>query len=46
MVGSAVRAALAPWADGVKVRGHTPLVTPWRTIQIADVSFLTEKAAT
>ena len=31
-----VRAALAPWADGVKVRGRTPLVTPWRTIQIAD----------
>ncbi len=31
-----LRAALAPWADGVKVRGHTPLVTPWRTIQIAD----------
>ncbi|HWE42404.1 MAG TPA: glycoside hydrolase family 97 protein [Gemmatimonadaceae bacterium] len=31
-----LRAALAPWADGVKVRGHTPLTTPWRTIQIAD----------
>jgi alpha-glucosidase len=31
-----LRAALAPWADGVKVRGHTPLITPWRTIQIAD----------
>jgi alpha-glucosidase len=31
-----VRAALAPWADGVKVRGRTPLVTPWRTIQLAD----------
>ena len=31
-----LRAALAPWADGVKVRGHTPLVSPWRTIQIAD----------
>lgn len=28
--------ALAPWSDGVKVRGHTPFVTPWRTIQIAD----------
>jgi alpha-glucosidase len=28
--------ALAPWVDGVKVRGHTPFVTPWRTIQIAD----------
>ncbi|MEP6733325.1 MAG: glycoside hydrolase family 97 protein [bacterium] len=31
-----LRAALAPWADGVKVRGRTPLITPWRTIQIAD----------
>ncbi len=30
------RPALAPWADGVKVRGHTPFLTPWRTIQIAD----------
>jgi alpha-glucosidase len=31
-----LRAALAAWADGVKVRGRTPFVTPWRTIQIAD----------
>jgi alpha-glucosidase len=31
-----LRAYLAPWADGVKVRGRTPFVTPWRTIQIAD----------
>jgi len=31
-----LHAALAPYADGVKVRGHTPFVTPWRTIQIAD----------
>jgi alpha-glucosidase len=31
-----LRAALAPWADGSKVRGRTPFVTPWRTIQIAD----------
>jgi alpha-glucosidase len=31
-----LHAALAPWADGVKVRGRTPFVTPWRTIQIAD----------
>ena len=36
MENRALRAALAPWADGVKVRGHTPFVTPWRTIQIAD----------
>jgi alpha-glucosidase len=31
-----LRAALAPWGDGTKVRGRTPFVTPWRTIQIAD----------
>ncbi|MDF1504228.1 glycoside hydrolase family 97 protein [Roseisolibacter sp. H3M3-2] len=31
-----LRPALAPWADGVKVRGRTPFATPWRTIQIAD----------
>jgi alpha-glucosidase len=31
-----LRAALAPWADGVKVRGRTPFVTPWRTVQLAD----------
>ena len=34
--GRTLRAALAPWADGVKVRGHTPFNTPWRTIQLAD----------
>ncbi len=31
-----LRAYLAPWADGVMVRGHTPFETPWRTIQLAD----------
>lgn len=31
-----LRADLAAWADGIKVRGRTPFVTPWRTIQIAD----------
>ncbi len=31
-----LRAALAPHADGIKVRGRTPFETPWRTIQIAD----------
>ncbi len=36
MEGRTFRAALAPWADGVKVRGRTPLLTPWRTIQLAD----------
>lgn len=29
-------AALAPMADGIKVRGITPFATPWRTIQLAD----------
>lgn len=28
--------ALAPWADGIKVRGTTPFSTPWRTIEMAD----------
>ena len=36
MEGRTLRVALAPMADGIKVRGHTPFVTPWRTIQIAD----------
>jgi alpha-glucosidase len=27
---------LAQWADGVKVRGSTPFVSPWRTIEMAD----------
>jgi alpha-glucosidase len=31
-----LRAALAPHADGIKVRGRTPFITPWRTLQIAD----------
>jgi alpha-glucosidase len=33
-----LHATLAPWGggEGVKVRGHTPFVTPWRTIQLAD----------
>jgi alpha-glucosidase len=31
-----LHADLAPYADGVKVRGRTPFVTPWRTIQVAD----------
>lgn len=31
-----LRAALAPLADGIKVRGRTPFLTPWRTIQLAD----------
>jgi alpha-glucosidase len=31
-----LRAALAPLADGVKVRGRTPFSTPWRTVQLAD----------
>jgi alpha-glucosidase len=31
-----LRAALAPHADSIKVRGKTPFMTPWRTLQIAD----------
>jgi alpha-glucosidase len=35
MENNSLRAALAPMADGVKARGRTPFVTPWRTIQLA-----------
>ncbi|HEY6159524.1 MAG TPA: glycoside hydrolase family 97 N-terminal domain-containing protein, partial [Gemmatimonadales bacterium] len=31
-----LRVALPPYADGTKVYGRTPFVTPWRTIQLAD----------
>jgi alpha-glucosidase len=31
-----LRAYLAPYADGTKVLGRVPFVTPWRTIQVAD----------
>jgi len=31
-----LRASLAPYADGIKVRTRAPFVTPWRTIQMAD----------
>ena len=27
---------LVPWPDGARVKGETPLQTPWRTIQLAD----------
>jgi alpha-glucosidase len=30
-----LQADLVPWSDGTKVKGRTPLQTPWRTIQIA-----------
>ena len=31
-----LRVMLAPMRDGVKVRGATPFVSPWRSIQLAD----------
>ena len=34
--GRRLAVTLPAWADGVKVRGQTPFVTPWRTIQVAD----------
>jgi alpha-glucosidase len=34
--GNKLKANLMPWASGVAVYGEAPLVTPWRTIQIAD----------
>ena len=36
MEGRTLHADLAPMADGIKVRGASPFVTPWRTIQLAD----------
>ncbi len=36
MEGRTLHAALAPMADGIKVQGRTPFMTPWRTIQFAD----------
>lgn len=36
MEGRTLKAALAPLRDGSKVRASTPMVTPWRTIQLAD----------
>lgn len=29
-----LRVDLVPWSDGSKVKGQTPLTSPWRTIQI------------
>ncbi len=34
--GNTFEADLYPWSDGIKVRGTGNIVTPWRTIQIAD----------
>ncbi len=34
--GRTLQVDLAPHGDGIRVRGRTPLETPWRTIQIAD----------
>ena len=31
-----LKADLVPWADGVKVYGQVPFVSPWRTIQVSD----------
>ncbi|MHB8839803.1 MAG: glycoside hydrolase family 97 protein [Gemmatimonadaceae bacterium] len=31
-----LRASLARWKDGSAVKGRTPFVTPWRTLQLAD----------
>ncbi|RQW04217.1 glycoside hydrolase family 97 protein [candidate division KSB1 bacterium] len=34
--GTTLKADLVPWSDGIRVKAKTPMVTPWRTIQIAD----------
>ncbi len=31
-----LRASLARWKDGSAVKGRTPFITPWRTLQLAD----------
>ena len=31
-----LEASLSEWANGDKVRGETPFVTPWRTLEIAE----------
>lgn len=30
-----LKADLTPWSDGIRVKTHTPFVSPWRTIQIS-----------
>ena len=34
--GPVLKADLVPWSDGVKVRTAAPMVSPWRTVQVAD----------
>ncbi|HRX84105.1 MAG TPA: glycoside hydrolase family 97 protein [Phycisphaerae bacterium] len=34
--GNTLTATLYPWSDGIKARGRVPLVSPWRTLEIAD----------
>jgi alpha-glucosidase len=34
--GTTLKADLVPWSDGVRVKTAAPMVTPWRTVQIAD----------
>ncbi len=34
----ALRCELVPWPDGVKVRGTTPISSPWRTIQLGETA--------
>ncbi|MCB9850455.1 MAG: glycoside hydrolase family 97 protein [Phycisphaerales bacterium] len=34
--GLTLEADLVPWSDGIKVKGTAPMVSPWRTVQVAD----------
>ncbi|HDP68732.1 MAG TPA: glycoside hydrolase family 97 protein, partial [Candidatus Marinimicrobia bacterium] len=34
--GTKLTCDLYPWSDGTKVKARTPLVSPWRTLQIAE----------
>lgn len=34
--GYTLQSNIMPWSDGVRVRSSAPMVTPWRTLQLAD----------
>jgi alpha-glucosidase len=36
--GNTLKCNLVPWADGTKVKGKFPLLSPWRTVQINDTA--------
>ncbi len=34
--GHVLKCDLTPWSDGTKVKSKTPMITPWRTVQIGE----------